>query len=92
MFFLVNIFYGEVSLPKYLSGMSSGIRTNNKRTQLAGKYMNEKSIATEYVDVVTIVRLPALLPIKAGTIRHPGYTASYILMIAKSRHDIVRRS
>jgi hypothetical protein len=24
-----------MSLPKYLSGMSSGIRTSNKRTQLA---------------------------------------------------------
>ena len=48
--------------------MSSGIRTNNERTQLAGKYTTEKSIATEYVDVVTIVRLPALFPIKAGTV------------------------
>jgi hypothetical protein len=57
-----------MSLPKYLSGMSSGIRTSNKRTQLAGKYMNENSKATEYVDVVTIVRLPALLPIKVGTV------------------------
>ena len=57
-----------MSFPKYLSGMSSGIRTSNKRTQLAGKYMNENSKATEYVDVVTIVRLPALLPIKAGTV------------------------
>lgn len=65
---MVNIFYRDVSLPKYLSGISSGIRTSNKRTQLAGKYMNENSKATEYVDVVTIVRLPALLPIRAGTV------------------------
>ena len=66
--FLVNIFYREVSLPKYLSGMSSGIRTSNKRSQLAGKYMNESSIATAYVNVVTIIRLPDLLLIKAGTV------------------------
>jgi hypothetical protein len=57
-----------VSLPKYLSGMSSGIRTSNKRNQLPGKYRNENGMATEYVDVVTIIRLPALLPIKAGTV------------------------
>ena len=39
--FLVIISYGDVSLPKYLSGISSGIRTSNKRNQLAGKCINE---------------------------------------------------
>ena len=65
---MVNISYGDVSLPKYLSGISSGIRTSIKRNQLAGKYVNENSIAIEYVNVVTIIRLPDLLTIKAGTV------------------------
>lgn len=66
--FLVIISYGDVSLPKYLSGISSGIRTSSKRNQLAGKCKNEISIATEYVNVVTIIRLPDLLPMKVGTV------------------------
>ena len=61
---MVNISYRDVSLPKYLSGISSGIRTSIKRNQLAGKYVNENSIAIEYVNVVTIIRLPDLLTIK----------------------------
>jgi NAD(P)-dependent dehydrogenase (short-subunit alcohol dehydrogenase family) len=59
---------GSCSFPKYLSGRSSGIRTSNKRNQLEGKCMNENIIATEYVIVVATIRLPALLPIKAGTV------------------------
>ena len=48
--------------------MSSGIRTSNKRNQLTGRCVNENSIAAEYVNVVATIRLPDLLPIKAGTV------------------------
>ena len=47
--------------------MISGNRTSNKRNRLACKYMNENIIATEYVNIVAIIRLLELFSIKACT-------------------------
>jgi hypothetical protein len=38
--------------------MNSGSRTNKKRYKLAGRYMNENDIATEYVSIEISIRLP----------------------------------
>ena len=40
--------------------MNSGSRTNKKRYKLAGRYMNENDIATEYVSIVISIRLPGI--------------------------------
>jgi len=55
----------SVFLPKYLSGIISGIKTSNKRNRLACKYMNENIMATEYVNIVATMRLLELFSIKA---------------------------